>query len=224
MDHPTPAVTISARREGFRRCGVEHPALAVPYEAGHWSAEELELLRATPELVVVEHGEDAPPAPAEVYEAAFAALRAAPADEVAQFFEAAAGDPDIATPAPKPAVPATPTREAALAFALDTLRAAPAVDVQEFVVRMKEDPEIWGKAMAGADPDPDPEAKPDPEPTREERLVAAIAKLEQGNDSHWTKSGKPEVRALGRAAGLEDVRAAERNTAWAAFKAGNPPS
>ncbi len=54
MEHATPAVTVTARRDGFHRCGVPHPASPVEYPAGHWSEEQLERLRAEPMLVVAD--------------------------------------------------------------------------------------------------------------------------------------------------------------------------
>jgi len=50
---------------------------------------------------------------------------------------------------------------------------------------------------------------------RQAALAAAIAGLENGNPDHWTKSGRPEVRALEAATGLTDISAAERDAAWA---------
>ncbi|MBL8575128.1 MAG: hypothetical protein JNM13_15745 [Hyphomicrobiaceae bacterium] len=48
----TPAVRITTRRDGFRRCGVAHAAAPVDYPAGAWSPAELDTLRSEPELVV----------------------------------------------------------------------------------------------------------------------------------------------------------------------------
>ena len=59
----TPPLTISARQSSRWRCGVEHRAQAVRYEAGHWTPEQLAALRADPQLVVVELDDAAPPAP-----------------------------------------------------------------------------------------------------------------------------------------------------------------
>ncbi len=49
---------------------------------------------------------------------------------------------------------------------------------------------------------------------RQAALAAAIAGLEEGNPDHWTKSGKPEVRALEAATGVGDISAAERDAVW----------
>lgn len=97
---------------------------------------------------------------------------------------------------------------AALDQAFDALRQASANEVRAFFERAAEDPEIRAKLdeivlQAG----------------RHERLAAAIAGLEEGNEAHWTRSGKPEVRALQEAAGLDGVTAAERDAAWEAFQA-----
>ena len=53
---------------------------------------------------------------------------------------------------------------------------------------------------------------------RRAQLLAAIAGLEEGNPDHWTRSGKPEVRALEGATGLKNLSAAERDTVWAAYQ------
>ena len=62
MVNNTPAVAIRARRDGFWRCGVAHPAARTVYEKGHWSEEQLEALLAEPALVV-ERADDEPPPP-----------------------------------------------------------------------------------------------------------------------------------------------------------------
>ena len=100
----TPAVTITARRPSRWRCGVEHTAEAVPYEAGHWTEEQLEALRADPELVVSE-GHVAPaveaggipttPTVEAALDTALSALRRATPDQVRGFLEAMEEDPDI---------------------------------------------------------------------------------------------------------------------------------
>ncbi|WP_419737934.1 hypothetical protein [Ruegeria sp.] len=92
---------------------------------------------------------------------------------------------------------------------------------------------------AGADTDlPDPDAPPGPpgpdapappaDPERTERtepaqrraaLIRAMAALEPGHPDHWTRGGKPEVRALAQITGLRDIRAAERDAAWEAAQA-----
>ncbi len=64
---PTPdarILRISARPEqGFRRCGVLHPAEAVDHPISRFSKEEIARLKNEPKLVVVEM--DAPPASVE---------------------------------------------------------------------------------------------------------------------------------------------------------------
>ncbi len=49
---------------------------------------------------------------------------------------------------------------------------------------------------------------------RRSAILAAIAGLEPGNPDHWTRSGKPEIRALAAASGLTDITASERDAAW----------
>lgn len=45
-------IRIRARRDGFRRCGVAHPAIPIEYPDDRWTAEELEMLQADPMLMV----------------------------------------------------------------------------------------------------------------------------------------------------------------------------
>lgn len=45
-------IRIRSRRDGFRRCGVAHPAIPVEYPDDRWTAEELEMLQADPMLMV----------------------------------------------------------------------------------------------------------------------------------------------------------------------------
>lgn len=53
---PTGAITIISRaKPGFRRAGIAHPERA-DYPAGTFSAEQMEQLRAEPQLTVIEAG------------------------------------------------------------------------------------------------------------------------------------------------------------------------
>lgn len=45
-------IRISAKREGFRRCGVAHHAAPTDWPEDAWSAEQLAVLQAEPMLVV----------------------------------------------------------------------------------------------------------------------------------------------------------------------------
>lgn len=45
-------IRITSKRNGFRRCGVEHSNQAVAYPDGRFSAEQLKRLQADPMLVV----------------------------------------------------------------------------------------------------------------------------------------------------------------------------
>lgn len=45
-------IRITAKRPGFRRCGVAHPAAPTDYPDDHFSAEQLAMLRAEPMLTV----------------------------------------------------------------------------------------------------------------------------------------------------------------------------
>jgi hypothetical protein len=48
------AVIITAKKDKFRRCGAEHSKEPQTYKDGHWTAEQLKLLKAEPMLVVQE--------------------------------------------------------------------------------------------------------------------------------------------------------------------------
>lgn len=47
-----------------------------------------------------------------------------------------------------------------------------------------------------------------------DKVIEAIDALEEGNDDHWTKDGKPDAKALSDRAGFT-VSAELRDTAWA---------
>lgn len=47
-------IVIQARRDGFRRCGVSHSAERTEYPDGYWSDADLAILKAEPQLMVVE--------------------------------------------------------------------------------------------------------------------------------------------------------------------------
>ena len=96
MDNPTPAVTITATRDGFWRCGVAHPASPVDHPEGRWTGEELERLRAEPRLVVVDTADKpADGNAAAVLDRAFEALRAGAPGDVQAFLARLAEDPEI---------------------------------------------------------------------------------------------------------------------------------
>ncbi len=59
------ALQIVSKREGFRRCGVAHPATPVVYPDGTFTSAELKRLKAEPMLVVVEVPDSALPKAAE---------------------------------------------------------------------------------------------------------------------------------------------------------------
>lgn len=51
-------VIITAKRDGFRRCGMAHPAIAVEHKDGAFTEEQLAILKAEPMLVVQELAAD----------------------------------------------------------------------------------------------------------------------------------------------------------------------
>ncbi|EKD5561197.1 hypothetical protein VY394_002467 [Escherichia coli] len=50
-------IEITARREGFRRCGVAHSATTKAWPADAFTPEQLAVLKADPMLIVVERDE-----------------------------------------------------------------------------------------------------------------------------------------------------------------------
>lgn len=66
----------------------------------------------------------------------------------------------------------------------------------------------------GSDPSPG-----DPDPRRQ-AIIEAIRGLTPGDPKHWTRSGKPEVKAIRAVPGLSDVTGAERDAAFAEMQAG----
>lgn len=50
-------IRITSKRDGFRRCGIEHPARPTCYPDGFFTAEQLARLKAEPMLVVEEVAE-----------------------------------------------------------------------------------------------------------------------------------------------------------------------
>lgn len=50
-----------------------------------------------------------------------------------------------------------------------------------------------------------------------DRIIAAIGKLDPENAAHFTKGGKPEVKALADLLGVE-ITAQQRDAAWAAVQ------
>jgi len=45
-------IRITSKTDGFRRCGIVHPAAPREYPDDHFSREEIELLTAEPMLIV----------------------------------------------------------------------------------------------------------------------------------------------------------------------------
>ncbi|HBV4450947.1 TPA: hypothetical protein MDY78_005490, partial [Klebsiella pneumoniae] len=47
-----PEITITSKRDGFRRCGVAHRDVPVTWPDGSFTEEQIAILRAEPALVV----------------------------------------------------------------------------------------------------------------------------------------------------------------------------
>lgn len=86
-------VRIAAKRHGFRRCGIAHPAQPVEYPVERFSSAELKRLKAEPMLEVVvldgEPGQPLAPLPDDAY----------PADAVPVAVEVAEASAEPATAA-----------------------------------------------------------------------------------------------------------------------------
>ena len=207
----TPAVTISARRASRWRCGVEHKAAPRFWEAGAWSGDELDRLRADPELVVVEGEAPAAEAGAPALDAAVAALRGATAHQVEAFIARLLEDPEVNTLRGD-----RPAQLGELApFVIDVARAAEPDVIREFLREIAEDPTVAAKLAPPAEAeaeDPAAEAEPPAEAPSFADIVAQLAEGDFGRD------GKPKVGALERVTG-EDWNGPKRDAAWAGYEA-----
>lgn len=47
-------IQVTSKQEGFRRCGVSHPARPTDHPDGKFTEEQIEILKAEPMLTVVE--------------------------------------------------------------------------------------------------------------------------------------------------------------------------
>jgi hypothetical protein len=77
-------IQISAKQEGFRRCGMAHPSQPTEYPAGHFTEEQIEILKDEPMLTVVEIEEAPKPNANEAIAKAKAAATIADLDELAK--------------------------------------------------------------------------------------------------------------------------------------------
>ena len=116
--------------------------------------------------------------------------------------------------------PSTPTVEAALETALKALTRATPDQVVGFLQAMEDDPKIREKVETVV------AARAQTAASRQEKLIAGIGKLEEGNKEHWTEDGRPDVFALRKASGVRDASAAERDEAFEEWKihAGKDPA
>ena len=192
----TAYLSVAARRAGFRRAGRAWPAEPVIVATADFDAEQLDALRADPNIIV---------APAEQPDDAFLQL-------VRDAVPETQTDPDLADVEylsvtsrragfrrAGRAWPAEPVIVATAAFSAAQLDAI-----------INEPNLIVARAEAPTDETPADE--------RIDRLVAGVASMAQeAQAGDWTKSGKPTVEALERIAGLDDITAAERDRAVAIY-------
>lgn len=57
-----PAIKIISKKDGFRRCGIAHPAASVIHPDGTFTAEQIKVLKTEPMLIVEEVKEPKPKA------------------------------------------------------------------------------------------------------------------------------------------------------------------
>ena len=81
-----------------------------------------------------------------------------------------------------------------------------------------------GEPEGGQGGDPGADSDADNDGDRQAALVAAIARLEPGREDHWTKAGKPEIRALEAVSDLSGISATERDAVWEIARAGQADS
>ncbi|MEW6427324.1 MAG: HI1506-related protein [Thermodesulfobacteriota bacterium] len=82
-------IVITAKQDGFRRCGRPHSKEPTEYQDGHWTAEQLASLKAEPMLVVtvIEEGKGAAAKPVPAAEAIKAAGECASIDDLEKLAE-----------------------------------------------------------------------------------------------------------------------------------------
>jgi hypothetical protein len=73
---------ITSRRDGFRRCGIAHPATPTTHADGQFSAEQIAVLKAEPMLIV------------EVLPDPGAPLKSLPEPEIVETVEAVKPEPE----------------------------------------------------------------------------------------------------------------------------------
>jgi hypothetical protein len=56
-----PALKIISKKDGFRRCGVAHPAAPVIHPDGTFTPDQIAILKAEPMLIVEEIPDEKPP-------------------------------------------------------------------------------------------------------------------------------------------------------------------
>lgn len=212
----TPSVTITARQESRWRCGVEHTGTPIVYDAGFWTEEQLQQLRADPRLLVIEHGD---------------LIDSDGEDPVFRIFDMAAklDDGDLVA-----------VMQGFVTIVED--RGLTAADIQDLIrlsnpqtaTSEERDPPGGASQEAPGD-DPAQDSQPsgaagtdqgkdapqggdlEPSPptlTREERILVAMGMLDPKKEGDFTKSGKPQVEALEEWTLLDDISADERDRLW----------
>lgn len=202
----TPAVRIQSAQAGLWRCGVQHPAGPVDHAAGTFTADQLQRLIDEPLLVVTFPDGAAPAggvASVDEIAARIAQLDDGSFQALAQTMIGMANWRGLSTGDGLGSGPLD--LEETLEGTMNLLREAGAEKVREFIDAMNADPILRGMIENILH--------------RRTRLLNAIAGLDREHQDHFTKSGKPEVRALEAATGLDDVTAAERDELWAQFSA-----
>lgn len=191
-------LSITARREGWWRAGRQWSAEPTIVAVAEFTAEQIEMIRDDPHLIVTPaHPSDADgPAHASAAEAA----EVPAADVVREIRDALMAHHEL----------------------IEALTARVALLEDE----PGDTPEIHRQAIDALERRLDAlegTAPPPASPSREERyarILEAVGQLDRASGGDWTASGAPTVAALERQTGLTDVTAAERDAAWAAVQSG----
>jgi len=174
-------IRITSKIEGFRRCGVAHSKSPVDHPYDRFTTAEIDTLRADPNLTIAIADAPAAPDPAERREAIVAALTKSVVD--------------------RDGVPFTTGAEALAAASAVFGAPLSAEDVLDAVMTApRPTPAEPAAAIATDTRGGTPDAAKEPELTEAELRAQTIRNaadaLDAGNKKHFTRDGKPEVKAI----------------------------
>ena len=228
----TPAVTIAARGDGFRRCGRFHRPCPVEWPAGSWTEDQLARLQADPNLVVTV-GAVLPAEAADSAEALAAFLHDLGADGIRashmvdlgpELLDAldetlpvrSAREPD-GSPARRLVEALDEMSHDEIAVAAAVIARAPATAGQLASLGLSVQHALEAEQPEGGSEEP---AKPDSPPgadggaadsgSRHDLVRRAVATvIDSGDKKLLTRAGAPRVPAVEKECGLDDVTARE---------------